>query len=173
MREAALLVSGHDLVRPEAAARLSPVRWARLTDGSPLDGCQAMGFPRAQHERTRGVDTEHIECALRPGSGLVRNRYVLDVKDVSPEPASGTSPRTPQPMRSGWSGGPDRRRKRRKPARSQAAAHRADTCHFSSSPRERAEAYSALVRDFADGTIDIAAYAAHRRRLNSTGGDTG
>ncbi|MGK5543140.1 S1 family peptidase [Streptomyces sp. URMC 127] len=90
--DAALLVSGRDLVRPETAARLSPVRWARLTDSSPLRGCQAMGFPRAQHDRTRGVDTEHIECALRPGSGLVRNRYVLDVKDVSPEPASGSSP---------------------------------------------------------------------------------
>ncbi|WP_175439129.1 S1 family peptidase [Streptomyces vilmorinianum] len=90
--DAALLVSTQDLVQPETAARLSPVRWARLTDDSPLGGCQAMGFPRAQHDRTRGVDLEHIECALRPGSGIVRNRYVLDVKDVSPELASGNSP---------------------------------------------------------------------------------
>ncbi|WP_058041775.1 S1 family peptidase [Streptomyces roseifaciens] len=90
--DAALLASGSDLVRPETADRLSPVHWARLTDDSPLRGCQAMGFPRAQHDRSRGVDIEHIECALRPGSGIVRNRYVLDVKDVSPEPASGNSP---------------------------------------------------------------------------------
>ncbi|GGY02289.1 hypothetical protein GCM10010324_56490 [Streptomyces hiroshimensis] len=90
--DAALLVSGQDLVRPETAGRLSPVHWARLTDDSPLGGCQAMGFPRAQQNRTRGVDIEHIECALRPGSGIVRNRYVLDVKDVSPELASGDSP---------------------------------------------------------------------------------
>ncbi|MFC5143322.1 trypsin-like peptidase domain-containing protein [Streptomyces aureoversilis] len=90
--DAALLLSGSDLVRPETAGRLSPVHWARLTDDSPLRGCQAMGFPRAQHDRSRGVDIEHIECALRPGSGIVRNRYVLDVKDVSPELASGNSP---------------------------------------------------------------------------------
>ncbi|MFH8370531.1 trypsin-like peptidase domain-containing protein [Streptomyces sp. NPDC018031] len=90
--DAALLVSAEDLVRPETAARLPPVRWARLTDDSPLGGCQAMGFPRAQHDRTRGVDLEHIECALRPGSGIVRYRYVLDVKDVAPEPAGGRSP---------------------------------------------------------------------------------
>lgn len=90
--DAALLVSAQDLVRPETAARLSPVGWARLTDVSPLGGCQAMGFPRSQHDRTRGLDIEHIECALRPGSGIVRNRYVLDVKDVSPELASGNSP---------------------------------------------------------------------------------
>ncbi|MCF3102339.1 trypsin-like peptidase domain-containing protein [Streptomyces roseoverticillatus] len=90
--DVALLVSGRDLVRPDTADRLSPVRWARLTDDSPLAGCQAMGFPRAQQDRTRGVDIEHIECALRPGSGIVRNRYVLDVKDISPELASGNSP---------------------------------------------------------------------------------
>ncbi|MFE5867320.1 trypsin-like peptidase domain-containing protein [Streptomyces roseifaciens] len=90
--DAALLLSGSDLVRPETAVRLSPVQWARLTDDSPLRGCQAMGFPRAQHDKSRGVDVEHIECALRPGSGFVRNRYVLDVKDVSPEPAGGSSP---------------------------------------------------------------------------------
>ncbi|MCQ8768557.1 S1 family peptidase [Streptomyces telluris] len=90
--DAALLLCGSDLVRPETAARLSPVHWARLTDDSPLRGCQAMGFPRAQHDKSRGVDVEHIECALRPGSGLIRNRYVLDVKDVTPEPAGGDSP---------------------------------------------------------------------------------
>ncbi|MEU8547214.1 serine protease [Streptomyces roseoverticillatus] len=90
--DAALLVSDRDLVRPETADRLSPVHWARLTDDSPLGGCQAMGFPRAQHDKSRGVDIEHIECALRPGSGIVRDRYVLDVKDVSPEAASGNSP---------------------------------------------------------------------------------
>ncbi|WKU42955.1 hypothetical protein Q3V23_02095 [Streptomyces sp. VNUA116] len=43
----------------------------------------------------------------------------------------------------------------------EAEAHRAATRHFSSSPREGveayAEAYSALVREFTDGTIDIAA----------------
>ncbi|MGK5732070.1 hypothetical protein [Streptomyces sp. URMC 124] len=54
--------------------------------------------------------------------------------------------------------------------RREAEAHRAVTLHFSSSAQERAEAYSALVRDFADGRVDVAAY---RRRLRSTGSDAG
>lgn len=89
--DAALLVSRRALVQPEAAARLQPVTWARLTDESPVR-CQAMGFPRAQRGQGRNLDVEHIECALRPASGIVRGRYVLDVKDVSPELASGRSP---------------------------------------------------------------------------------
>ncbi|MFI2640631.1 serine protease [Streptomyces sp. NPDC018610] len=89
--DAALLASRRALVRPETATRLRPVTWARLTDESPVR-CQAMGFPRAQWGQGRNLDIEHIECALRPASGIVRGRYVLDVKDVSPELASGRSP---------------------------------------------------------------------------------
>jgi hypothetical protein len=90
--DAALLAADRDLVRREVASRLRPVRWARLSDESPIGDCQVMGFPRAGAHAGHRLDTEHIECALRPGSGMIRDRYVLDIKDVSPELATGKSP---------------------------------------------------------------------------------
>ncbi|MFE2969364.1 serine protease [Streptomyces sp. NPDC059340] len=90
--DAALLLAPRDLVPPDVAHRLGPVHWARLADASPIGDCQAMGFPRIARASGGRLDIEHIECALRPGAGLVRGRYVLDVKDVSPEPAGQGSP---------------------------------------------------------------------------------
>lgn len=90
--DAALLLAPRDLVPPDLAHRPDPVHWARLADSSPIGDCQAMGFPRIARASGGRLDIEHIECALRPGAGLVRGRYVLDVKDVSPEPAGQGSP---------------------------------------------------------------------------------
>ncbi|GAA5070147.1 trypsin-like peptidase domain-containing protein [Streptomyces similanensis] len=90
--DAALLLAPGDLVPPDVAHRLGPVHWARLTDASPIGDCQAMGFPRIARAPGGRLDIEHIECALRPGAGLVRGRYVLDVKDVAPEAAGAGSP---------------------------------------------------------------------------------
>ncbi|MGK5534048.1 trypsin-like peptidase domain-containing protein [Streptomyces sp. URMC 129] len=90
--DAALLVADRDLLRPAVASRLRPVSWGRLSDDAPIGDCQVIGFPRASWQGGGRLDTEHIECALRPGSGIVRDRYVLDVKDVSPDLASGQSP---------------------------------------------------------------------------------
>ncbi|MCO5968704.1 serine protease [Actinoallomurus sp. WRP6H-15] len=90
--DVALLLADRDLVRTDVAARLEPVRWARPPDDSPIDDCQVMGFPHAERRPDELLDVQHIECALRPGSGIVRDRYILDIKDVAPEPVKGESP---------------------------------------------------------------------------------
>jgi hypothetical protein len=80
-----LLLAPRTLVRVKTADRLEPVHWAHLTDGSPIRDCQVLGLPDAQQLPAHGLDMAHLECGLRPGTGVTRSRYVLDVKDLRPE----------------------------------------------------------------------------------------
>jgi len=85
--DAALLLAESDLVGdgPEA------VRWGEPDDMNPWSGCEALGFPRVQRQENR-PDTEQFVGTLKPGSALLRGRYVIDGEHSAPRPVADGSP---------------------------------------------------------------------------------
>ncbi|MEU5438057.1 hypothetical protein AB0G73_32455 [Streptomyces sp. NPDC020719] len=85
--DAALLLAESDLVddAPEG------VRWGEPGDMNPWPGCEALGFPRAQRDGSR-PDTEQFVGTLKPGSSLMRGRYVVDGEFSAPRPVGNGSP---------------------------------------------------------------------------------
>ncbi|MFJ8645857.1 trypsin-like peptidase domain-containing protein [Streptomyces sp. NPDC093546] len=89
--DAALLLAEADLVDAETAASLPAVVWGRVTTLDPRPGCQAIGYPDAAWAGGR-PDTEQLVGTLKPGSSLLRGRYVLDNVHGAPAPGDGPSP---------------------------------------------------------------------------------
>ncbi|WP_148019741.1 trypsin-like peptidase domain-containing protein [Streptomyces sp. OR43] len=85
--DAALLLAESDLVGdgPEA------VRWGEPGDMNPWSGCEVLGFPRVQRQENR-PDTEQFVGTLKPGSALLRGRYVIDGEHSAPRPVADGSP---------------------------------------------------------------------------------
>jgi NACHT domain-containing protein len=93
--DAALLLSKRDLLPPELAVQLElrPVRWGMPLALETMESCQAIGFPQVQRGEEEELDTEQIVGTFKPGSRMVRARYVLDSPHTPPlAGVSGKSP---------------------------------------------------------------------------------
>lgn len=89
--DAALLWAGTELVEGATARGFAQVQWGRVDSLDPLPGCQAIGYPHAARSGGR-PDTEQLVGTLKPGSSLMRGRYVLDSAHGAPAPGDGPSP---------------------------------------------------------------------------------
>lgn len=87
--DAALLEADEDLVRDATTCRMSDVRWGRTTGLAAWENCEAVGYPRISLRDGTRPDTEQIVGTLKPGSSVLRGRYVLD-SSHAPPPAAGT-----------------------------------------------------------------------------------
>ncbi|MCZ2526795.1 NACHT domain-containing protein [Streptomyces sp. HB2AG] len=90
--DVALLLACGDLVRPGDSARFTPLRWGVTSSLDPLPDCQAVGFPRAQRDADGRLESEQLIGTLKPGSGMIRGRYVLDSAHGAPVVGGGGSP---------------------------------------------------------------------------------
>ncbi|MFD8593177.1 NACHT domain-containing protein [Streptomyces sp. NPDC059637] len=90
--DVALLLACGDLVRPGDSARFAPLRWGVTSSLAPLPDCQAVGFPRAQRDADGRLESEQLIGTLKPGSGMIRGRYVLDSAHGAPAGTGGGSP---------------------------------------------------------------------------------
>lgn len=95
--DAALLEADDDLVADVSKCRVSDVKWGRVTDLSSWSGCEAIGYPRVSLREGKRPDTEQIVGTLKPGSSILRSRYVLDSAHSAP-------PKTDDASRSPWQG---------------------------------------------------------------------
>ncbi|MFI9366829.1 bifunctional trypsin-like peptidase domain-containing/SEL1-like repeat protein [Kitasatospora sp. NPDC053057] len=80
--DAALLLAEHDLVGPDRP--LTDVVWGTADDLSAVSGCEAVGFPSVARYGNSLPDTEQFVGTLKPGSLLMRGRYVLDSDHAAP-----------------------------------------------------------------------------------------
>lgn len=92
--DAALLEADEDLVRDATTCRMSDVRWGRTTGLAAWENCEAVGYPRISLRDGMRPDTEQIVGTLKPGSSILRGRYVLD-SSHAPPPAAGTPGASP------------------------------------------------------------------------------
>jgi hypothetical protein len=91
--DAALLVAAHELVRPEGFREFSTLVWGRVKDLTPRPGTHAVGYPHMQRDAAGELDGEQLVGTLKPGSGLLRHRHVLDSLHGAPaERPDGGSP---------------------------------------------------------------------------------
>ncbi|MEU2790888.1 trypsin-like peptidase domain-containing protein [Streptomyces sp. NPDC007100] len=84
--DAALLECADDLVADPATCRISDVRWGRVAGLASRENCEAVGYPRISLGAGKRPDTEQIVGTLKPGSSLLRGRYVLDSAHSPPPP---------------------------------------------------------------------------------------
>ncbi|WP_070014457.1 NACHT domain-containing protein [Streptomyces nanshensis] len=86
--DAALLLAKRDLLPAEQtrALELGAVRWGMPLALETMDACQAIGFPQVQRGDGGELDTEQITGTFKPGSRMVRARYVLDSPYAPPLP---------------------------------------------------------------------------------------
>ncbi|MFI5727829.1 bifunctional trypsin-like peptidase domain-containing/SEL1-like repeat protein [Streptomyces cyaneofuscatus] len=89
--DAALLLADTELVDSETARNFADVVWGRTVDLEPWVGCQAIGYPTAARSGA-SPDTEQLVGTLKPGTGVMRGRYVLDSLHGAPAPGDGPSP---------------------------------------------------------------------------------
>ncbi|APE24620.1 MULTISPECIES: S1 family peptidase [Streptomyces] len=90
--DAALLEADEDLVREGTTCRTADVRWGRISGLAAWENCEAVGYPRISLRDGARPDTEQIVGTLKPGSSVLRGRYVLDSSHTPPPAASGASP---------------------------------------------------------------------------------
>ncbi|MBH1935215.1 NACHT domain-containing protein [Streptomyces sp. AV19] len=87
--DTALLVADRGVVPDEVAAGFEPLVWGRAYDLRAWPGAQAIGYPQVQRDGYGELDTEQLVGTLKPGSGLLGGRYVLDCGGGAPEPPAG------------------------------------------------------------------------------------
>ncbi|MEY9874067.1 energy-coupling factor transporter ATP-binding protein EcfA2 [Streptacidiphilus sp. MAP12-33] len=90
--DAALLVAGEDLVPTEVFRRFERLSWGFLDSLAPRRGATAVGFPRVQRFAGERLDSEQLVGTLKPASGLLSGRPVLDSDHRAPNPVEGASP---------------------------------------------------------------------------------
>jgi NACHT domain/Trypsin-like peptidase domain len=88
---------GQDVALLEAAKDVGPaaepVAFGHVKGSSPLPGCFAVGFPRAQRYEGGRLDSEQFVGTLKPGANLVRGTHVVDNIHTPPlPPEDGGSP---------------------------------------------------------------------------------
>ena len=67
--------------------------WGRIGDLAPRAGAHAVGYPDAQRGPDRELDAEQLVGTLKPGSGMLSGRMVLDSAHGAPAaPRDGGSP---------------------------------------------------------------------------------
>lgn len=84
--DAALLRARKHLVPLMTSKKFSLTRWGVVNSLTRIPGCEAIGFPRAQRIGQGSLGSEQLVGTLKPGSGLLNNRYVLDSDHTPPTP---------------------------------------------------------------------------------------
>ncbi|MFD0271597.1 trypsin-like peptidase domain-containing protein [Streptomyces sp. NPDC127106] len=92
--DAALLQAEQDLVEDITKCRISDVQWGKITGLAAWENCEAVGYPRISLRDGARPDTEQIVGTVKPGSSILRGRYVLD-SSHAPPPGVGVSSASP------------------------------------------------------------------------------
>ena len=91
--DAALLLAAEDLVPGTGFREFSRLFWGRLDDLAPRAGAHAVGYPQVQRDGADELDSEQLVGTLKPASGMLRGRQVLDSLHRAPDgPGGGRSP---------------------------------------------------------------------------------
>ncbi|MGW0712640.1 NACHT domain-containing protein [Streptomyces sp. NPDC002643] len=99
--DAALLLTGEDLVAPEKWA-LPTLRWGTLVTSDPLPGCQVVGFPAVQRYGTEDhLEYDQLAGTVLPMAGRLRQTLVCEFDRAAVSAAPGIA----SPL-AGLSGGP-------------------------------------------------------------------
>ncbi|WP_329037558.1 NACHT domain-containing protein [Streptomyces sp. NBC_01725] len=92
----ALLLAEEDLVTPDAAEAFQTSLFARIDGPAPLLNCYALGFPQVTRYDGQKLDTEQFVGTIKPGSGRMRDEYVVE--------GGGTPPAAREDGESPWAG---------------------------------------------------------------------
>ncbi|MEY9847634.1 hypothetical protein ABH940_004729 [Streptacidiphilus sp. BW17] len=90
--DAALLVAEEDLLPGETVRGFERLSWGLLSGLTALAGAVAVGFPQIQRSADQRLDSEQIVGTLKPGTGLVGGRAVLDSEHAAPPTSEDGSP---------------------------------------------------------------------------------
>ncbi|MBF9073524.1 NACHT domain-containing protein [Streptacidiphilus fuscans] len=82
--DAALLAAEEDLLPSNAVRGFERLSWGLLNGLTALAGAAAVGFPQVQRSPDRRLDSEQIVGTLKPATGLVSGRPVLDSEHAPP-----------------------------------------------------------------------------------------
>ncbi|RAG84859.1 ATP-binding protein [Streptacidiphilus pinicola] len=103
--DAALLVAETDLLPAEVFRNFERLSWGFLADLGALRGATAVGFPQVQRSADQRLDSEQIVGTLKPASGLLSGRPVLDSDHRAPDGGPGWGhPLTESGGGSPWAG---------------------------------------------------------------------
>lgn len=94
--DAALLLADEDLVTATAAEAFRTSLFARVDGPTPLLNCYALGFPQVSRYDGQKLDTEQFVGTIKPGSGRMRDEYVVE--------GGGTPPAAREDGESPWAG---------------------------------------------------------------------
>ncbi|MFC8829878.1 NACHT domain-containing protein [Streptomyces sp. NPDC057137] len=92
----ALLLAEEDLVTADAAEAFQASLFARIDGPTPLLNCYALGFPQVTRYDGQKLDTEQFVGTIKPGSGRMRDEYVVE--------GGGTPPAAREDGESPWAG---------------------------------------------------------------------
>jgi energy-coupling factor transporter ATP-binding protein EcfA2 len=90
--DAALLVAETELVPAEVFRRFERLSWGFLGELGARRGASAVGFPQVQRGAGERLESEQIVGTLKPASGLLSGRPVLDSDHRAPEGVADGSP---------------------------------------------------------------------------------
>ncbi|GAA0952078.1 serine protease [Streptomyces rhizosphaericus] len=90
--DAALLVARADLVPDAVSSRFAPLRWGELVRLDIQENCTAIGFPQVQRDESGELDSDQLDGRVKPGSGILRGRYALDISGIPPQSTADGSP---------------------------------------------------------------------------------
>ncbi|MFD5749168.1 NACHT domain-containing protein [Streptomyces sp. NPDC127033] len=92
--DAALLVTDHDILAPEAAAPLGRLRVGVLATEAPLPHCEIIGFPDIQRYGSDGaLELDQYRATVLPAAGTLRSALVCELAHpAAAERADGTTP---------------------------------------------------------------------------------
>lgn len=82
--DAALLESDQDLVADASQCQITDVKWGSISGLAAWSNCEAIGYPQISLQEGVRPDTEQIVGTLKPGSSILRGRYVLDSAHSAP-----------------------------------------------------------------------------------------
>ncbi|WP_052434613.1 serine protease [Streptacidiphilus melanogenes] len=82
--DAALLVAEEELLPTAVTQGFERLSWGLLRGLTARRGATAVGFPQAQRSAERRLDSEQIVGTLKPASGLISGRAVLDSEHGAP-----------------------------------------------------------------------------------------
>ncbi|MEZ0068822.1 energy-coupling factor transporter ATP-binding protein EcfA2 [Streptacidiphilus sp. MAP12-20] len=90
--DAAILVAETWIVPPTAFQAFERLPWGWFKDLRARPGVCAVGFPQVQRTADQRLDTEQVVGTLKPASGMVHGRPVLDTEHQPPTGSDGISP---------------------------------------------------------------------------------
>ncbi len=84
--DGALLLASTDLVDDASQCNPEDIKWGTLSGISARENCEAVGYPSISRIDEHLPDTEQLVGTLKPGSSIIRGRYVLDSSHSAPRP---------------------------------------------------------------------------------------